>query len=82
MKAKPTQYQQDILDKMRNGWELGQDHGISGRCRIQQGGLGKGRKTEDVRFTTVASLLDKGFIELAEYSCPTIRYRLKQSEAT
>lgn len=72
---KLSRVQQDVIDKMRNGWELG-CYSMSG-CRLQKGGLGKGGETQIVSHSTVHSLYKKGLIQQI-YGFPATRYIPKE----
>jgi len=74
---KITKIQQDVLDKVNDGWELGCY--FNSGCNLQKGGLGKGGKTEKVSHATVTSLVQKHFIK-GVYGFPAIRYILIKEE--
>lgn len=71
--------QQEIIDKMSNGWELGFAESFNCRFWLQKGGCGKGGETKGVRSTTVASLQGKGLIEIAKKGYPLSTYKLAQA---
>lgn len=79
---KLTKSQQDILDKMANGWELAQSSAIGGRyrCWIQQGGAGRGGQSETVSFNTVRALLNRNLIAYGKWSFPTRVFKLVGKE--
>ena len=60
---KLTKTQQNVLDKMRDGWELGCSHSFGMHCWLQKGALGEGGESEDVRYSTLSVLFDKGLIK-------------------
>ena len=49
--------QAEIVDLMRNGWELGTTDGINSRAWMQEGGLGRGGQAKEVHGNTFYSLL-------------------------
>ena len=64
MATKLSPAQQNILNKMANGWELGVSHSIGARrCWLQQDGIGEGGKSEDVRYSTMEVLFERGLNE-------------------
>ena len=75
---KLSEAQQDVLDKMRSGWELGRSERGRDDARywMQQGGLGRGGQTQNVSYATVRALLKLGLITSGKWSFPTIKYHL------
>lgn len=73
---KPTKKQQEVLDLMHEGWELGSDMGWNPFAWLQKNGLGRGGATVKVSMATLHSLRDKGFIRLASTNYPLRRYEL------
>lgn len=73
--------QQDILDKMADGWELGFHVGgfSPGWHSIQQGGLGRGGKSYHVNAGTVGALVNRGLVKRF-YGFPTSKYYLVKEE--
>lgn len=63
---KLSKVQQDVLDKMRNGWELGIDTALYEYYWMQQGGLGKGGKSQNVSKATVRALVNRNLIKPAK----------------
>ena len=63
--TKLTKAQQHVLDRMSNSWELGISHSFGMRCWLQQGGIGEGGQSEDIRYSTLKVLFRKGFIKQA-----------------
>jgi len=74
-KMKLSKLQQEVIDLMNNGWELGRDVTYNGRCWMQKGGLGCGGNTKKVGHNTVHALYRKGLIE-EHYRFPTAKYTL------
>lgn len=77
MKLSPRQ--QEVIDLMNDGWEMGVSVTMDSRCWLQKNGVGRGGKTLRVHGGTFNSLWDKGLIEPCEYSFPTRKYRLAKS---
>lgn len=74
---KLTEQQQEVINLMKNGWELGVDVGINGRCWLQKGGCGRGGETKPVKHSTLRTLEYLDYIEKATSKFPTHTYRLK-----
>lgn len=79
---KLTPIQQEVIDLINQGWELGSSVSLDGRCWIQKGGLGKGGETKTVSSSTVRTLEYLGYIERGERHFPTLHYRLKTEKPT
>jgi len=77
MITKLTKVQQDVLDKMNDGWELGCY--INSGCNLQKGGLGRGGQTQRVSHATVTSLYQKHLIRQI-YGFPAVHYVLIEAE--
>jgi hypothetical protein len=71
-----TKIQRDVLEKMADGWELGEDMGMTGGCDIQQGGQGKGGVSIKLRTDTAWLLWRKGLIDGGTELFPTRHYKL------
>jgi len=69
--------QQDVLDKMANGWQLG--YSVGGRnpgwYSLQKGGQGFGGETIRVHGNTIDALQRRGLIKQV-YGFPTSTYIL------
>jgi hypothetical protein len=74
--VKLTKAQQEVIDLMRQGWELGVSTTADGRWWLQKGGLGRGGETNNVNANTAHALLRAGLIRSAGYSFPTQHYLL------
>lgn len=74
---KITATQQEILDLMKNGWELSQNTDINGCWQIQKGGSGRGGEVRVLNSRTAFTLLDKGFIKMKSDGFPIRKYCLK-----
>lgn len=79
---KLTPIQQEVIDLMKQGWELGGSMGIGSRSWLQKGGLGKGGESKEVKSSTVHTLEYLGYIERGESHFPTLHYRLKGEKTT
>lgn len=73
---KLSKAQQNIIDKLNNGWSLGTMQMMRDtRTRFQKGGLGSGGDTENVSIATVHALLKKGLL-ISKYEFPNTEYFL------
>lgn len=83
---KLSQRQQEVIDLMKQGWELGLSSGWHTWCSIQQGGQGKGGESRNININTLNSLQEKKLIEFDYEKYPTKIYRLcsdtKSTETT
>lgn len=77
---KLTPIQQEVIDLIKQGWELGTSTDLSGFSRLQKGGLGKGGETKHVKSSTVHTLEYLGYIERGESKFPTLHWRLKTAK--
>lgn len=74
---KLSQRQQEVIDLMKAGWELGRSiGGLTNRSWMQKDGLGRGGETKDVHSNTFFALEDKGLIEVEYEKYPRAKYRL------
>lgn len=71
---KLTKAQQEIIDLLKNGWELGISAGFNARCWIQKGGIGRGGESKDIRHSTYTALRKAKAIKLVEQGYPTSKY--------
>lgn len=72
---KLTKLQQEVIDYMKKGWELGSSTAISSRSWLQKDGLGRGGETRNVNGNTVSALCEKGLIQ-QKYGYPTKKWFL------
>lgn len=79
---KLTPTQQEVMDLIGQGWELGSSLTIDGRCYLQKGGLGKGGETKNVSSSTVRTLEYLCYIERGKRKFPILHYRLKTKAPT
>jgi len=87
---KLSKNQNRVIELMNDGWELGSSLSTIGHTRLverawlQENGLGKGGKTEEVSILTVKSLVRKNLIEQIDnpYTMSqTTRYKLKKRKS-
>lgn len=74
-----TRLQMNVIDALKNGWELGHSSTADGRWWLQQDGLGRGGKTIDVHANTAFALLKRGLIEQKRYGFPTSLWGLVEN---
>ena len=74
---KLSKIQQEVIDLMRDGWELGQSKGFHESTWLQQGGCGKGGPTKKISSATLTALYDRGLIVKNEHKYPRTTYKLK-----
>ena len=74
---KLTRLQANVIDALKNGWELGRSATSEGRWWLQQGGLGRGGKTIDVHTNTALALMKRGLIENKRWGFPASQWGLK-----
>jgi len=68
--------QQEVIDLLSNGWELGWGLDIGGTCWIQKGGAGRGGESRKVSIATARALREAGKVVCVENKFPTARYRV------
>jgi len=76
MKTKINEKQLHILKLMNTGWELGLDINMVGTYWIQEGGLGRGGKTEYPHANTIYSLYKNGYVKSITRVFPVDHYGL------
>lgn len=79
---KLTPEQQEVIDLIKEGWELAVDVSINGRCWLQKGGIGRGGETRVVKHPTVRALEYLDYIEKATSKFPAHTFRLKVPKPT
>jgi hypothetical protein len=62
MKLKLSDKQKEIISLMKEGWEIGQEYGYSSSAWMQEGKIGYGGKSINLKFNTVDALKDKKLI--------------------
>jgi len=67
---------QNVVDMMRDGWQLGKNGTFDGRWWLQKGGVGRGDKIEKVTAGTAYALYSRKVIEVDKRSFPTTTYKL------
>ena len=60
-----TKNQQEIVDRIKAGWELGSTGGMGSSWWMQETGLGKGGRSIELNARTCQSLIDKKVIKQA-----------------
>ena len=79
---KLSETQKIIINLIKNdNYEIGFYFGLNGHPSCQQGGLGKGGKSVNIKSSTFFSLQDKGIIEkcdLQQKNLTLIRYQLTE----
>jgi hypothetical protein len=80
--VKLSPIQKEVVDKLRNGWELGRATSGRGYHRVwmQTPGLGRGGESETIPTGTFFALYRKGVIEYVDDSGPgrSRRYALTE----
>lgn len=79
MTRKLTPAMLTVLRDMLDGWELGHNTTLRGRCWMQKGGIGCGGPSKDVKTTTVHGLYQRGLIEPIGPRFPNQSYRIVPS---
>ncbi|MCK4244940.1 MAG: hypothetical protein KAX20_04880 [Candidatus Omnitrophica bacterium] len=59
---KLSKKQQEVVELLKKGWELGCFGAYGTGCRLQEGGLGKGGEAKNFSSATIRALYDKGLI--------------------
>ena len=80
---KLSKAQQEILDLINSGWELGRYGGIEPRYAIQKGGLGYGGEAKTVNSKTIWALLKHKLIKqinVGDWNPARFKVVSKQSE--
>jgi len=68
---KLSKAQQDVIDKLKSGWQLGRLTGFDCGWWLQKGELGRGAQICDVKNNTVHALIKRGLIEQKRYGSIT-----------
>ena len=74
---KLTEVQQEVIDLMKAGWELGQNESgaMNKRSWLQKDGLGRGGESKKISSATVQALILKKVIK-KNYKFPVSRFEL------
>ena len=75
---KLSKRQQEVVDLMKAGWEMGHNGGISSRCWLQRDGCGHGGPTKEVNDNTFYALYKRGLITVKKSGFPTSTWKLKE----
>jgi len=73
---KLSKTQQEVIDLMKNDWELGTSMSGEHHSWLQKGGLGKGGESKTVSSATVHALYRKGLIKSIDVF-PTRKYYIR-----
>lgn len=73
---KLSKAQAEVVAKMEAGWELGWSSSMDGRVWLQEGGVGKGGQSLNIRTSTATALKKAGVITVTRHEYPTMKYRL------
>lgn len=75
--------QQEVVDLMRDGWQLGTAGGFSATHPwLQKGGCGRGGKSKSISMSTFSALFRAGIIEKDTFKYPVQTYRLNEGKDT
>lgn len=74
IKLSPTQI--DIIQKMRDGWELGRNCGYRSSVWMQKNGIGRGGESKDLSISTFQILWEKKIITVIRIGYSTTVYAL------
>lgn len=82
MAKKLSKVQQEIVDLMKEGWELGVSLSFSGNysCRVQKDGLGNGGATKYFSVSTFKALENKGILKIKSNEFRNKKYALSETE--
>ena len=72
MIKKLSKPQQEVIDLMKAGWELGASGGMSNRTWLQRDGCGRGGPVKEVNGNTFYALVRRGLIKGTGTSWPSI----------
>ena len=76
MTVKLSKTQAEVVELMRQGWELGESSGFDYHVWLQKGGIGKGGEVKKVSSSTVHALWKKKVIVVAKRDYPNSIYKL------
>ena len=68
--------QAEVVELIRQGWELGVSYGFEHHAWLQKDGIGKGGPTKRISGATVHALWKKKVIVVSKSGFPTTIYRL------
>jgi len=77
--VKLSRAQQDVIDHMRDGWELAQSL-PTGRVWLQKGGWGSGGEGKPVLPSTAVALMDRKLIELNRSDRYALTFKLTEQQ--
>lgn len=73
---KLSKTQQEVVDLMRSGWELGNSGGFYSRTWLQKGGCGRGGDTKTVSVATLFALRKVNAIKVKNSQWALTTYQL------
>lgn len=77
---KLTKTQQEVVDLLKQGWELAIGRDFHGGCWVQEGGIGRGGRARNIRSDTAHALVKKGVVRCVSRKFPTSVYVLKEND--
>ena len=77
---KLSKAQQEVVNLLSDGWEIGHSLTFDGRFWIQKGGAGRGGESKNLNANTACALIKAGIIICTERGFPTARYSLPPSQ--
>ena len=81
MIKKLSKPQQEVIDLMRDGWELGTSMIMDSRSWLQKGGCGRGGDTKEVNASTKHALYVRGLIERKTTEFPLVTWKLVDEQS-
>lgn len=76
--TKLSKVQQEVIELMKAGWELGVSSGAVPRAWLQKNGVGRGGETKKLAISTYHKLRDLGYFIMVHDGFPVKKYRLKE----
>lgn len=75
---KLSKRQQEVLDAMVKGWEMGHNGGINSRVWLQRNGCGRGGPTMAVNLSTFYALYQRKLIKVKKEGFPCTTWKLAE----
>lgn len=75
---KLSKTQQEVVELMRSGWELGQGMNLYGRTWLQKGGCGRGGDTKNISSATLFALRKANAIKVKKREWSLETYELTE----
>lgn len=79
---KLSKTQKELIELMKNGWELGHSQGMRSRAWLQKDGVGCGGECKDMSISTFHVLRDKKLVEISLNRYPISKYKLTELGAS